>query len=142
VVPGNEHGRQVITAWAYLQCPVWYRHAEGQWTRRLTLLAERDGIIITRWWVDHAGRSIDAVNMLHHMEGSGVQALLLPYPQALAHLPDCRDLSPEEIGRWLHLRVIVLDPVMTITPEGDPDLGLPNPPHRSCLARLRRRRAS
>lgn len=143
-------GRPRPSAWAYLKCPVSYRHAESQWRRRISNLAASEGFAIERWWVDHEPRRIDGEVMLSRLPGSGVQALFLPYPDALAHIElfrrrsadgTTRPLTPLEISQWLHLQVFVLDSVMTIAPASDPTLGL-EPVRRRRLAPRLWRRAS
>lgn len=135
------HGLSTQLAWAYLSCPVWYRHAESQWRERITPFAEDHGYTIQTWWVDHDARWIDAEAMLARMPGSGVRALFLPYPEALDHIPHLKGLTPSEIGELLNVRVFVLDGVMTIPPEGTPDLGVEQP-RRHLAPCWRRRRAS
>lgn len=131
-------------AWAYLSCPLWYEHAEGQWRRRIERLGQRDGFEVERWWVDHGDTTIDAVVMLHHMPQARVDILVLPYPTALECVRQYKGARVGQIEESLGLRVIILDRVMTIPPKLAPDLGIPPPVRRrrGLRARLRLRGAS
>lgn len=113
------------TAWAYLPCPIYYRHAAPQWQRRIEGFAAREGFTVERWWVDHEApaRSIDLNVMLEFLPKSpDVKALFLPYPTALrAAFPNFT--QAREIAAQLGMQVFILDRVMTINPEAMPDLG-------------------